>query len=283
MFAVNFYIITLNQDVMFKLSKSIRLLMTRVKNLSTELRTVHNVVFDLSCDVRHPFMFSLGQKVLRPGDDETEYKITCRNHRRLGGFLAGKNLYWVSRDPSEVSTPYYEENLRTIPGSADQTPANKQDVFELQKQLDETRSHLFAILAEQNHPFKFKPGDRVVEDMGLNDVQGELVENENKRLQNQLLEARDQIFELVSDRDRPFRFEIGQKVTIDDDSAPIGGFYTVTGRQHSKRPGGQWLEGYNEYQLFHECANGLFWEAEIMLEPIVPAKKKSTKPKSKKS
>ena len=30
-----------------------------------------------------------------------------------------------------------------------------------QKQLDETRSHLFTMLAEQNHPFKFKPGQTV--------------------------------------------------------------------------------------------------------------------------
>ena len=119
----------------------------------------------------------------------------------------------------------------------------------------------------------------LLSEIGIEDRAVRVVENENKRLQNQLLEARDQIFELVSDRDRPFRFEIGQKVTIDDDSAPIGGVYTVTGRQHSKRPGGKWIEGYNEYQLFHECANGLFWEAEIMLEPIVPAKKKSTKSK----
>lgn len=110
----------------------------------------------------------------------------------------------------------------------------------------------------------------LLSEIGIEDRAVRVVENENKTLKNQLLEARDQIFELVSDRDRPFRFEVGQLVTLDDDEAPMGGVYTITDRRHRMRPGGQWLEGYNEYQLFHECANGVFWEAEIMLEPIVP-------------
>ncbi len=37
----------------------------------------------------------------------------------------------------------------------------KKKVSELKAELDETRSHLFTILAEQNHPFKFKPGQTV--------------------------------------------------------------------------------------------------------------------------
>lgn len=106
----------------------------------------------------------------------------------------------------------------------------------------------------------------------------EKIQKELGSTKRQLDEARDQIFKLVSDRDRPFQFEIGQKVTLNE--VP-GSVHTITGRRHSMRPGGSWLDGYNEYQLFNGLANGLFWEPEYDLEPIVPAKKKSSKPKSK--